>query len=207
MAAEPILEALITRLTNTIIDRDEGGWKVVIDPTDTGGVTYAGVPYANFVRWCVATQAERPSVSGFQAAATARSPLLDAQIMLYYRQEFWDQLHFDEFPITRIGQLGPAYYSAAINCGVHTAIMCLQTALGVYADGLFGASTRKTLHDFPPDNLVGEFKAAWRQYYARLVMTNIEAWDSYWNSGIKQPKPVNKRWKFLAGWLARVEQA
>lgn len=94
-------------------------------------------------------------------------------------------------------------------------------------DGLIGKRTRKAIHwvnGLPSvfkHIVVPAFKKAWTKYYADLVQGNADAWEQYLIDlefllidpkeitkeeleKVAKSKPKYKRWKYLEGWMNRV---
>lgn len=95
----------------------EGGY--VNDPRDPGGETIYGI-----------SRRSHP-----QAWAMGR-PTLD-QAKNIYREQYWEPLRCDELPLP----LDEFLFDFAVNSGVKTAILALQSAAGVLQDGKLGPKT------------------------------------------------------------------
>lgn len=104
--------------------RHEGGF--VLHPQDPGGATNFGITLQTL------SQARgRPASVEDVRALTMR----EAQDI--YRRFYWNAVRADELP----PGLDLAVFDAAVNSGPSRAVMLLQKALGVEADGLLGPVT------------------------------------------------------------------
>lgn len=79
--------------------------------------------------------------------------LQDAKVI--YHQDYWRRVRCDELP----GPLAYAMFDCAVNQGRTRAIMCLQRALNVKDDGIFGPGTMAAVGAREPYDLVAEFQA------------------------------------------------
>jgi len=104
----------------------EGGF--VDDPRDAGGATSFGITIATL---------QSAIFSGLVPAATTPATLTQDQAKAIYRKRYWDVCRCDEFPPA----VAFALLDAAVNQGPITAVMLLQKALGVTADGVVGPKT------------------------------------------------------------------
>ena len=84
-----------------------------------------------------------------------------------YKRDYWDRIRGDEFT----GKLEPVafcLFDAAANQGVTRAVICLQKALGVTADGILGEQTLAAARAASPSALVEQFMAERAIHYASL---------------------------------------
>jgi lysozyme family protein len=87
-----------------------------------------------------------------------------------YRRDYWDRCKCEDMPYTVAFQV----FDMAVNQGVHGAIIALQDALGVSADGDIGPVTLATAQVIDP------FKFSARFCGARLLFyTGLNGWDTY----------------------------
>jgi lysozyme family protein len=106
----------------------EGGY--VNDPADPGGETNFGITWP-VLREAVALNIGVP-------AGTTIANLTVAQAQAIYYQLFWLKVDADQMPDRFAFQA----LDFAVNSGIHEAVLCLQRALGVAADGNWGPVTK-----------------------------------------------------------------
>ncbi len=135
--------------------------RVEHDPQDPGGTTKYGLD-----------QRSHPHVD-------IENLTLEQATKIYYNNE-WKDCRCDEL----MPPWDLAVFDAAVNCGSHRAIVWLQKAVGVIADGFIGPKTIAAVGA----STVGEFAdfiALRKNYYQNHVRTSL-------------------RLRYLKGWLARV---
>lgn len=89
---------------------------------------------------------------------------------MIYKRDFWDRCKCDDMPYVVAFEV----FDMAVNQGVHGAIIALQDALGVSADGDIGPVTLATAQVIDP------FKFAARFCGARLLFyTGLKTWDYF----------------------------
>ena len=107
----------------------EGGY--VSDPSDPGGETRYGISKRSY-----------PGVD-------VRNLTLEQAKAIYHR-DYWRPLRCDELPPV----VGRALFDAAVNSGVRQAVLWLQRAAGVKADGDIGPATMGAVYRADPAALV-----------------------------------------------------
>jgi len=126
-----------------LLQRFEGGARIVDDPNDPGGLTKWGISQRAFPGTDIAALTED------QARALAI-------------QEYWIKAGCDRMPRC----FAIVVFDAAFNQGVRTAINCLQLALQITQDGIPGQETlRATSRTYPPETMF-RFLAARAVWYA-----------------------------------------
>lgn len=96
---------------------------------------------------------------------------------IYYK-EYWLPLHCDEMD----RDLARIVFNISCGSGTKRAMMLLQSALGITADGVFGNQTREALKN-KPNNLCGKLIGLQMDYYERIIALNptqskfINGWD------------------------------
>jgi lysozyme family protein len=100
------------------------------DPDDPGGRTSRGVTQREYDAWC----SLHKSPTGDVWKCT------DATVESIYHQAYWNP-YCDALP----AGVDLMFFDIAVNCGMHEAIILLQRALRVTADGHFGMVTAATV--------------------------------------------------------------
>ncbi len=104
--------------------RHEGGY--VDHPRDPGGCTHRGITRRTLEGW------RREPVT----CADVRA-LTEDEARAIYRADFWNAVHGDQLP----AGLDLVVFDAAVNSGRRRAVLWLQQALGINADGMIGPQT------------------------------------------------------------------
>lgn len=107
----------------------EGGY--VDNPQDRGGPTNMGITLATFSAW----RDQPVSVDDLQKLTVAEAAAI-------YRARYWNSCRCDELP----SALALVVFDTAVNSGIHRAVMFLQSALEVPADGEPGRETLAAAH-------------------------------------------------------------
>lgn len=157
-------EKAFARAVSFLIDILEGGDKAVVD---TGGLT----------RWGISKKA----YPGVDIENLSRSGAEDI-----YRRDYWNRIKGDLLP----GPIAFLVFVAAVNIGVHQAVLILQRALSVEADGVIGPQTLIAARGFKPGF---ELRARFNELVLRSYI------------GIARNKPVYSQ--YLYGWSMRVFRA
>ena len=139
-----------------IIANDEGG--LVTLAGDPGGTTNKGISQ----RFLDAVRGQHPEL----ALPAGVADLSDAQIASLYVVGFWTLIAGDSLP----APLALVVMDAAVNEGPGTAVMALQAALGVPADGIMGPRSIAACQG-SGDALLTEFAARRGFAYAKLYAT------------------------------------
>jgi len=121
--------------------------------SDPGGATNLGVTRATLARYRgrAVTKSEVRSLSRREAAAI-------------YRKFYWDAVRGDELP----DGVDAAMFDHAVNSGPGAAIKTLQRALGLKADGKFGAITLAAARVTGPQELIGALISKRKSFLMRL---------------------------------------
>lgn len=143
--------------------RIEGGY--VYDPSDPGGETRYGISKRSY---------PHVDVKNLTAEAAA----------VIYRRDFWTAISAYLLPPA----LGIAVFDGAVNQGPNRAVMLLQVALGVRADGVIGADTIARARASNGPEVLADYLSRRAVHYAEL-------------SDLKPPMR-----KFLRGWFSRLFQ-
>lgn len=156
MTADDAIELMI---------RLEGGYADVSG--DPGGATKYGI-----------TQRTLDSLQGKALPAVLPKNVVQLtpdQAHVIYRAVDWAAIHGDELP----GALGALMLNSAVNQGEPTAVILLQNALGVTADGAMGPHTLSAIAVWkssymPGQTLAEEFAARVAAHYAQLYPTEAK---------------------------------
>lgn len=130
----------------------EGGY--ANNSLDRGGMTYAGVArnfWPKWPGWLIIDQLR--TASGFPRNLAASS-VLQAAVLAFYKENFWDVLCLDKVASQAIAN---EVYDSAVNCGTGKAALWLQRAINVtnaggtkaadvVADGQVGPATLAALN-------------------------------------------------------------
>ena len=143
---------------------DEGGNDD--DPQDHGGRTSRGITQREYNAW----RAEK----GLSPKDVWTAPQSDVSTI--YHDEYWEP-YCDSMPLG----VDYIYFNNAVLDGPYRAMVLLQQALGVQADGRCGPITRTAIVNANGPSLVNKLSDASANYYR----------------GLHQPR-------FLKGWLNRV---
>ena len=158
----------------------EGGY--VNDPDDLGKETYKGISRAshrNWSGWAIINNYK--AKSGFPSILDNDSEL-QKQVELFYLYEFWLPLKADQIAnqIT-----ADSIFDFAVNSGLKTTVLIVQSVIGAKADGIIGEQTLQKLNSLD----FGYFQPA-------FTVSKISHYIS-----IIQKRPANK--KYLYGWIIR----
>lgn len=154
-----------------LLMRAEGGY--CHRPSDPGGCTNHGV-----------TQRAWEAYVGHRVNEHAMKSLTRDEIRLFYQKLFWDEVSCGELP----AGIGYAIFDFAVNSGPGIAIRCLQTVIGMRADGKMG-----------PDTIAASHAAAAAQGAGAVIDAICEKRLAFLLS--------LKNWKdSCKGWIARVSR-
>lgn len=131
----------------------EGGY--VDHPSDPGGATNHGVTEKVARKF-----GYTGNMRGYPKEEAAK----------VYRSEYWDAVRADELP----APLRYPIFDAAVNSGARQAILWLQQALDVKADGVIGTQTLAAVKAADPNALLRCMLGARLRF-----MTNLNHWSSF----------------------------
>jgi lysozyme family protein len=151
---------------------EEGGY--VNNPHDAGRETNHGIVGATYDSYRDSVKLPRQSVS----------LITDVEVQTIYSEMYW---HPAKCPIMH-SPLDVTHFDWAVNHGVSGALKTLQAALGVEADGVFGAETSSALALADAVELTKDYNTLRRAWYKNRVVQ----------------KPDQE--VFLKGWLGRVDR-
>lgn len=153
----------------------EGGY--VDDPNDPGGETNRGITMKTFSLCSHSLLGVDPTSANLQA-------LTDAQAGIIYKNNYWNLMQGDSFPLQDLANIVCDFY---VNAGTH-ATSLLQTVMNglganVVVDGSLGPASMQALAALNQVAVYNQYKQGRINYYQQL--------------GVKYPT-------FLRGWLNRV---
>lgn len=141
----------------------------VNDPSDPGGETNFGITQKTYDSTLVKKIKD----------------ITIGEVSHIYERDYWQASKCDEIAEIYL-PLAINLCDCAVNCGVGTAIITLQSLLGVHSDGIIGSETLNAIKASNLAELNSKYSLARTLYYAHLAVNN--------------PKTL----KFLSGWIIRV---
>lgn len=123
------------------------------DPHDPGGRTSRGIIQTEYNAY--RTARGEPHQDVWSAS--------DAEVADIYEHQYW----LPWCPQLPVG-VDLVFFDMAVNAGPHTAIVELQRAAGVAADGRIGSITLAAIKSASPIRLISAFSDARRSYYRSL---------------------------------------
>lgn len=145
----------------------EGGYSN--DPYDPGGATMNGIIQKEYDAYRLRKGLAKQSVRN----------ILKAERDEIYRTKYWDEVNADRLP----PGVDLITFDFGVNAGPQRGIKCLQSALGVAADGHMGEITERALSTCDPAQVVVKMGQYRISYY----------------------KSLKTFWRFGKGWLSRVD--
>lgn len=155
-----------------ILFGNEGGTSN--NPADHGGLTQMGVTQATYSAY----RARMGLVTQSVTLGTI------AEFSSIYQTEYWATAHCDVLP----APVDLCVFDTAVNSGPGRAVMLLQAALGVTADGEYGPATAVAVQALNPTALAGQY-CDQRELFVRQFVA-------------RDPSQA----VFLNGWLNRVNK-
>jgi lysozyme family protein len=135
----------------------EGGF--VNHPRDPGGATNMGITLRTLQEW-----------RGKPVSVEDVRDMKREEAMLIYLAEYWRPAHCDDWP----DGVDLTVFDYAVNSGVAKAVLTLQKAAGVKADGIVGPKTRAAVRNHPPAKLI------WRINTRRLnFLQRLRHWATF----------------------------
>src|SRR5262245_3920199 len=147
----------------------EGGYSNRSRKEDPGGATMFGVTWQTYNAY-----------RDFKGLPRRDVRQIDHQeIIEIYRNFFWRRAHADELPVG----LDLAVFDFAVNSGPATAIKYLQRALGIMADGHYGAVTAAAIKSSYLPQLIAAYVEERRRFGRGLsnYWANKGGWENRWN--------------------------
>ncbi len=158
----------------------EGGY--VNDPDDLGAETYKGISRVSHNNWSGWSIIDKSKTKSDFPSTLNNDIELQKQVELFYLYEFWLPLKADQIANQTTAN---SIFDFAVNSGIKTTVLKVQSVIGTKADGLVGDLTLQKLNSLD----FGYFQPA-------FTVSKITHYIS-----IIQKRPTNK--KFLYGWIIR----
>ena len=152
------------------------------DLVDLGKETYRGISRANqgdWKGWSIIDQYKIKANFPFNLANNAD---LEKQVELFYLYEFWLPLKADQIQYQTTAD---SIFDFAINAGITTTVLLVQSIIGTKADGIIGEQTLKKLNSLDFGYFQPAFTVAKITHYISII----------------KKRPANK--KYLYGWIIR----
>jgi len=156
--------------------RHEGGW--ADHPKDPGGATMQGVTLVTYSNWL-----------GREATKDELRNMPPAHRDEIYRKHYWDKVKGDELP----KGVDLCLFDYAVNSGPKRAVVAVQEALGVNADGALGPMTLGAIQKATPSTLV-----AWVCQYRLAFLQRLPTWDTFGGGWARRVEDVLKVAKGMA---------
>jgi lysozyme family protein len=148
--------------------RHEGGW--ADHPKDPGGATMQGVTLVTYSNWL-----------GREATKDELRNMPPAHRDEIYRKHYWDKVKGDELP----KGVDLCLFDFAVNSGPKRAVVAVQEALGVNADGVLGPVTMGAIQMATPSALI-----PWVIEYRLAFLQRLPIWDTFGGGWAKRVKDV-----------------
>jgi lysozyme family protein len=148
--------------------RHEGKW--ADHPRDPGGATMQGITLRTYSKWIgrLVTKEEL-----FNMPSAHRDAI--------YREVYWDKVRGDELPLG----VDLCLFDYAVNSGLKRAIVAVQEALAVNADGALGPVTMGAIQMATPSALI-----PWVCEYRLAFLQRLPIWDTFGKGWAKRVKDV-----------------
>lgn len=161
---------MLVNFPHPILDKTlhyEGGYSD--NPHDPGGKTMEGVTQRVYDAYRITHGLTRSWVKN----------ILTTEVNAIYREQYWNHIQGDILP----AGLDASMFDCAVNSGPGEAIILLQKALGVNADGHLGLITLARLRGVPDqDGLISEYNSYRLGFMHRL--RNWKFFDSGWTARV-----------------------
>lgn len=111
-----------------------------------------------------------------------------------YRKDYWEAAKVDQVPDT----IKLIYFDCAVNQGIDTAIKCLQRAVGVKPDGVFGHATRSFMENTGSVELLTAFALERHEAYAKSPKWEYfgKGWSRRLLEILLLSRYTNRKWRF-----------
>jgi lysozyme family protein len=154
----------------------------VNDTDDLGKETYKGISRSSHNKWLGWAIIEKYKSKSDFPSMLDKDIELQKQVELFYLYEFWLPLKADQIQNQTSAD---SIFDFAVNSGIKTTVLIVQSVVGTKTDGIIGEQTLKKLNSLD----FGYFQPA-------FTVAKITRYIS-----IIQKRPTNK--KHLYGWIIR----
>lgn len=166
-------------------EKNEGGWCNISG--DAGGETYKGIariPNPNWDGWPLidAWIAQNGTPPYNHIFTENEIPGLEAKVQAFYKAEFWDEMHGDNWADTNASK----YFYDWFLTSKTVATKKLQGLLNITTDGIFGNGTMTSVNNYSGTT--------------PLIQLLHESRDDFYLGHVAA---VPNDQKFLAGWMSR----
>jgi len=155
----------------------------VNDPVDPGKETYRGISRANHSDWKGWSIIDQYKIKPNFPFSLANNVDLEKQVELFYLYEFWLPLKADQIQNQTTAD---SIFDFAVNTGLLTTVVIVQSVIGTKADGIVGEKTLQKLNSLDFGYFQPAFTVAKIAHYISII----------------KKRPANK--KYLYGWIIRV---
>jgi len=154
----------------------------VNDPDDLGKETYRGISRANHRNWSGWTCIDKYKIKSGFPSILERDVELQKQVEHFYLYEFWLPLKCD---LIANQTTADSIFDFAVNAGIKTTVLIVQSVVGTKTDGIIGEQTLKKLNSLDFGYFQPAFTVAKIDHYISII----------------QKRSTNK--KYLYGWIIR----
>jgi lysozyme family protein len=138
---------------------DEGGYTLHTIPSDTGGMTYAGI-----------ARNKNPNWPGWNLIDhDEKGTLLTEMVRKFYKTEFWDRIRGDEIAQQIVAE---SIFNFGVNTGLGVAIKLAQLIVGATPDGAIGPKTLEKFNAAEPESFKKSYALAKIARYADICNKN-----------------------------------
>lgn len=174
------------KIAEKITGHNEGGF--ADNHSDHGGMTYAGIARNFWPQWggwaaidrIIKTYGNNPHTVDLWAS---KDNVLQSQISLFYKQNFWDVNKLDLF---KDQQVANSVYDFGVNSGTKKAAKTLQAVLMITQDGVIGSMSLESANEAKPEYLLEAYNKARKDFYLQLASNPTQH-------------------QFLKSWLSRLK--
>jgi lysozyme family protein len=164
-------------IAHSYTGRNEGKYSAP-KASDTGGETYCGVARVHWPDWeGWALVDEYKTKPNFPANMDADVGLA-AMVSNFYRKNFW------QYEEVQSQLFANVLFDIGVNASVKRAVMLMQAALGLKADGVFGPNTLAALNAADQRKLAAEFAVRCCVHYALCVINKPDDQESIFDDNL-----------------------
>lgn len=151
--------------------QNEGGY--ANDPLDRGGETWRGITrtfWPQWRGWAIVDKIKLANPDNLNQAL-ANDIELDAQILQFYKRNYWDVIKLDSI---KSQQVANQLFDIAVNMGVGRASKFLQSAIvpAVLVDSIIGPVTLTGANEMEPKVLYDAINNLRAQKYNQIIAAN-----------------------------------